>query len=574
MKSARRVVIIGGVACGPKTAARLRRLDPEADITLLDRGAVLSYGACGMPYYVSGEVERIDALVETPVGVKRDPGFFKTVKGFEAWTGTEATRIDREQKTVETVNRVTGEKKTLPYDKLVLAVGASPFVPLLPGRDLKGVFHMHYLEDAARVNEAVAQMNGRKAVIIGGGLIGVEMAEALRARGMEVTLVEMLPTLMGMLLDEDMGRLAMKHMVPKGLALRMSERVEAFEGDEQGRLRLVKTSHGELEAGLALVAIGVRPNSELAAQAGLAVDPKGGILINNFCQTSDPDIYAGGDCVTNASLLGLSGYGLFGPQGSTSNKHGRIIANHIAGRPEPFNGILGTVICKAFDITIGRTGLTEGQAKVLRYEVETVLCPGPDMPHYYPTAKPMCIKLVVNRRTRQLIGFQAVGAGDVAKRLDVAATAMNFDATIDDMSHLDLGYAPPYSPPLDPILTAVHIAQNKLDGVTRAISPIEFKRRMDEGDTDMVLLDVRNPKEREEVRLPYPDRTLHIPLGALREKTGELPRDKWIIPFCKLSLRGYEAERILSNAGFQHVAFLDGGILGWPYELVVPEPAG
>jgi rhodanese-related sulfurtransferase len=301
------------------------------------------------------------------------------------------------------------------------------------------------------------------------------------------------------------------------------------------------------------------------------VDPRGGILINNFCQTSDPDIYAGGDCVVNHSLAGLSGQGIFSPQGSTSNKHGRVIANHIAGRPESFDGVLGTVICKAFDISIGRTGLTEAQAKTLQYDVETVLCPGPDMPHYYPTARPMCIKLVVDRRTRKVIGFQAVGMGNVAKRLDVAATAMSFGATIDAMAHLDLGYAPPYSPPLDPIVTAVHIAQNKLDGITRAISPVEFRKRMEEGDQDMVLLDVRSPKEREEVRLPYEDRTIHIPLGALREKVGELPRDKRIVPFCKLSLRGYEAERILSGAGLSDVRFLDGGVLGWPYELVIPE---
>jgi NADPH-dependent 2,4-dienoyl-CoA reductase/sulfur reductase-like enzyme/rhodanese-related sulfurtransferase len=574
MAEPKRVVIIGGVACGPKTAARLRRLDPEADITLIDKGKVLSYGACGMPYYVAGDVERIDALVETPVGVKRDAGFFKKVKGFEALTETEATQIDGEKKVVETKHAITGEKRSLSYDKLVLATGASPFVPPISGLDLVGVYHMHDLEDASKVKEVVARMKGKRAVIIGAGLIGVEMAEAFRAQGMEVSVVEMLPTVMGLLLDEEMGRLAMKHMTQKGVELRMNERVEAFEGDAQGKLRVVKTSQGEIEADLALVAIGVRPNSELAARAGLAVDPKGGILINKFCQTSDPDIYAGGDCVTNAALSGLSGHRMFCPQGSTSNKHGRIIANHIAGRPETFDGVLGTVICKAFDITIGRTGLTEEQGKELSYDVESVLCPGPDMPHYYPAAKPMCIKLVVNRRTRQLIGFQAVGAGDVAKRLDVAATAMSFGATIDAMAHLDLGYAPPYSPPLDPILTAVHIAQNKLDGITRAISPVELKRRMDEGDKEMVLLDVRSPKERTEVLLPYEDRTLHIPLGALRERTGELPMDKWIIPFCKLSLRGYEAERILSGAGLPQVSFLDGGILGWPYELIIPEATG
>ncbi|MEW6443780.1 MAG: FAD-dependent oxidoreductase [bacterium] len=568
MKHSIEVVIVGGVACGPKAASRLKRLRPEMQVTLLDKGKVLSYGACGLPYFVQGSFERLDALVETPVGVRRDPAFFKKVKGFEALPETEALRIDREKKTIEIVSGATGGKRSLPYDKLVLATGARPFLPPVPGADLEGIFHMHRLEDAAAVKEAAEKGKIRRAVIVGAGLIGVEMCEALTARGVQVTVVEMLPTVMGLLLDEEMGRLAMRHLVAKGADLRMGETVQAFAADGQGRLAKVKTSRGEIDADLCLVAVGVKPNSELAVKAGLAVDPKGGILINPFCQTSDADIYAGGDCVANACLHGLSGGPMFAPQGSTANKHGRVIANHIAGLCQPFAGVLGTVICRAFEITLARTGLTERQAMALGHEVETVLWTGTDLPHYFPASKPFCLKLVVNRRTRQLIGFQAVGAGDVDKRLDVAVTAMSLQASVDAMAHLDLGYAPPYAPPLDPILTAVHIAQNKIDGVTRGIPPLELRRRMEQGDADIVLLDVRTPAERQEVRLPYEERTVHIPLGALREKLGQLPRDRLIVPFCKVSLRGYEAERILSGAGFPRVAFLDGGIAGWPFELI------
>ena len=571
MKDSIKVVIVGGVACGPKTASRLKRIRPEAEVTLVDKGKVLSYGACGLPYYVSGSFDRIDALVETPIGVKRDPVFFKKVKGFDALPETEAVKIDRQNKTVDVVSGAAGVKRTLPYDRLVLATGARPFRPSIPGLELKGIHHMHQLEDASSVKSAVEKGEVRSAAIIGAGLIGMEMCEALVARGVRVTIVEMLPTVMGLLLDEEIGRLAMKHMAAKGVILRMGETVRAFEGHAQGRVAKVRTSRDVIDSDLCLLAVGVKPTSELAVQAGLAVDPKGGILINPFCQTNDPDIYAGGDCVTNACLHGLSGGGIFAPQGSTSNKHGRIIANHIAGLAEPFPGVLGTVICKVFEITIARTGLTEVQARALGYDVETVLWAGADLPHYYPGTKPFCMKLVVNRRTRQLIGFQAVGAGDVDKRLDVAATAISLQATIDTIAHLDLGYAPPYSPPLDPILTAAHIAQNKLDGITKGISPLELRRRVEQGDRDIVLVDVRTPAEREQVRLPFEDRTVHIPLGALRERLGELPREKQIVPFCKVSLRGYEAERILSGAGFPNVSFLDGGIAAWPFELVTPK---
>ncbi len=570
MKDPARVVIIGGVACGPKTASRLKRLMPDSQITMIDKGNILSYGACGLPYYVSGEVERLNELAETPVGVKRDPLFFKKVKGFEALTETEVVEIDEKKRIVETQHIITGEKQNLPYDKLVISTGARPFVPPIPGKELKGIFQMYRMEDGKKIKEAVVLNKIKKAVIIGGGLIGVEMAEAMKLQGVEVTLIEMLPTVMGVLLDEEIANLAMNHMKEKGIELRMNEKVEAFIGDDLGKLVKVKTDGGEIDTDLALLAIGVRPNNDLATKAGLALDPKGGILINTFCQTSDPDIYAGGDCVSNACLQGLNGNGMYAPQGSTANKHGRIIANHIASRPEPFPGILGTVICKIFDFTIARTGLSEAQANALGYNIETVLWAGADIPHFMPDSKPFCMKLIIQKGNRRLIGFQAVGAGEIDKRLDVAATAISFCADIDAVAHLDLGYAPPYSPPLDPILTAAHVAQNKLDGITKGIQPFELKRRLDEDDADIILLDVRGPAEREEVQLPFENRTVHIPLGALRERMGELPREKTIVPFCKISLRGYEAERILSNAGFPNVAFLESGIAGWPFEKIIP----
>jgi rhodanese-related sulfurtransferase len=254
---------------------------------------------------------------------------------------------------------------------------------------------------------------------------------------------------------------------------------------------------------------------------------------------------------------------LFTPQGSTANKQGRVIANHIAGKAEPFPGVLGTVICKAFDFTIGRAGLSESWAHDLNLDVETAIWAGPDRPHYMQGAGPLTIKLVVERQNRKLVGMQVVGPGDGAKRLDVAVTAMSLGATLDQIAHLDLAYAPPYSPPIDPLLTTVHVLQNKLDGTARGISPLAAKARIERG--DVTLLDVRSPQEFEQMGLPYD--VVHIPLGALRSKCAAIPKDKEVLAFCKVSLRGYEAQRVLDEKGFERVSFIEGGILGWPFDL-------
>ena len=558
-----RVLIVGSVACGPKVACRLRRLDPSAEITILERGRDISYGACGMPYFISGMVDRIEALSETPVGVLRDVGFFEKVKGVEILCQREAVAIDRSDKTVRVKETESGAESTLSYDKLVLATGGRPVKPPIPGIDAKGVQSFHSLRDADRLDTVLGEGNVRNVVLVGAGLIGIEMAEALIERGLKVTMIDMFDWIMPALLDEEMGRLAGKHLRAKGVNLAIGSAVTEFVNDGDGKLTAVKTEKGKYAADLALVAIGVRPNNELAAEAGLAIAANGGIVINEYCQTSDPDIYAGGDCVASPYLYPIMGRPLFTPQGSTSNKQGRTIANHVAGKVESFPGVLGTVICKAFDFTIGRAGLSERWARDLNLDVETVLWTGPDRPQYMKGAAPLTIKLVVERKNRRLVGLQVVGPGDGAKRLDVAVTAMSLGATLDQIAHLDLAYAPPYAPPIDPLLTAIHVLQNKLDEIGRGISPLAAKAKIESG--EVTLLDVRSPQEFEEMGLPYD--VVHIPLGALRSKFDSLPRDKEILAFCKVSLRGYEAQRILDEKGFEKVSFIEGGVVGWPFEL-------
>ncbi len=558
-----RVLVIGGVACGPKTAARLKRIQPEAEITLIEKGDLVSYGACGLPYYVEGLFSDIETLIQTPVGVARTPTFFDKAKGFKVRINTEALSVDRKNKTVKVKDLETGAQEDLSYDKLVLATGGYPFRPPIPGVDLNNVSFMTLPDHAQRLVADIEAQGLKKAVLVGAGFIGIEMAEALVHRGLEVTVVEMMDQIMPGIMDKDMATFAAKHLRQKGVNLVLGERVTGIMG--QDRAEAVETDKQTIPADLVVIAVGTRPNDKLAREAGLDCMERGGILINEYCQTSDRDIYAGGDCVVNHYVDRIAGSQLFVALGSTANKHGRVIADHIAGLANPFKGISCTGIVRAFDFTLGRTGLSEKQARDLGLDVETAFWSGPDMPHYMPGYGPIVIKMIAAKRDRRLLGVQVAGMGNAAKRLDVAAAVVSMGGTLDDVAGIDLAYAPPYSPPIDPLATCAHVLTNKLDGLANGISPFAAKARIDQG--DLLLLDVRTPEEFEAMQLPF--EVTHIPLGALREKAQnkELPTDKDILAFCKVSMRGYEAQRILNAAGYDRVCFIEGGIVGWPFEV-------
>jgi NADPH-dependent 2,4-dienoyl-CoA reductase/sulfur reductase-like enzyme/rhodanese-related sulfurtransferase len=566
MTEGRRVLIVGGAACGPKTAGRLKRIEPSARITILERGEDISFGACGMPYFIGGSPRRIDALSETPIGVKRTPGFFKKVKGIEVRTGMEVLSVDREKKSVKVREVATGTEFEETYDKLVLATGSRPVHPPIPGIDLEGVQSFHSLRDAATMDAFLKEREVKSAVLVGAGLIGIEVAEALVRRKVKVTVVEQLGWIMPALFDEEMGRLAGKHLTQKGVALALGGGVEEFIAGEDGKLTAVRAGGEEIAADLAVVAIGVRPNDELATGAGLDVHPRGGILVDKHGRTSDPDIYAGGDCVLSHIVAPAIGDTLYAPQGSTANKQGRIIANHIHGLDESFPGVLGTVVCQAFDFTLARTGLSESQARAKGIDVVCAIGAGPDRPHYMPGAAPIVVKLVVDRKTRTLLGAQIVGPGDAAKRLDVVVTALTFGATLEQFAHLDLGYAPPFAGPIDVLLTTAHIVQNKLDGFAVGLDPLAAQALFESGEA--IPVDARSDDEFFEVKLPF--ESTSIPLGALREKGSELPKGKKLVGICKIGMRGYEAQRILQDLGYEDVAFLEGGIVGWPFNLDAP----
>jgi len=553
-----KVVIIGGVATGPKTAARLMRLMPDAKVTVVERQDILSYAGCGIPFYIEDVIKDWNQLL----GGKsiRDAAYFKKRKGFTVLTKTEATGINRAEKTVTVRSLETGETSTLPYDKLVLATGASPIVPRIEGVELKGIHRIYNPYNGRAIKNQLKEKP--KVVIVGGGLIGIETCGAFIAQSCSTTIVEMKPTLVPNILDEEMALLLENHVKSKGGRVIKGSPVAEIIGDGEGNVKGVMTRDGEkIDADMVILAIGVKPNTELAAAAGLEIGPTGAISVNKYLQTSDPDIYAGGDCVE--CVHGLTGEKVYAPLGSTANKHGRVIADNIAGLETSFPGIYGTTVFKVLDWNCGATGLTEKKAKALGYDVVTALTPCHDYAGYILGSKRVIIKLVADRKTSKIIGCQVVGEGEGVKRIDVVATALKYGATTKDIADIDLGYAPPYSTAIDAIAHAANVIRNKIQGIAHGVTPLELKDMLD-GRSEFTLLDVRSRKEHEEISFKDP-RTINIPLDELRERYLELDRDREIIIFCAVGVRAYIAERVLRGLGYGKTRFLEGSITAWPF---------
>ena len=555
----KKIVVIGGVAAGLKSASKARRNDPQAQITVVERGELISYGACGMPYYVSGDVPHIDDLWKTPVGVLRSPEYFKNIKQIDVLTQTTALKIDRIAKTVLVKNLVSQEESLLPYDKLVLATGASPVRPPLPGIGLANVFTMWHPRDAEAVKQGLVDGKYKRTVIIGAGLVGMEMAEALKKSGAEVTVVEMQDNVFPAFLDPEIAGVVRKYAEEQGIQLLTGEKVTGLKGESA--VQSVETENRSIPADMVILALGARPNVELAKEAGLTLGATGGIQVDDRLRTSDPDIFAGGDCVENTNMI--SGRKVLAPMGSTANKQGRVIGDNLCGGDEVFRGVLNTVVVKVMNLNVGKTGLSEKDAKTMGYEYLTVMVSGHDKPHYMPGAKLITIKLIVDVPTRKILGMQAVGEGEVAKRVDVAAAVLTLGGTVQDLFDIDLSYAPPYNSPIDNLAAAAMSAMNKLTGKFKGISPVEAKAKLTDAKT--VLLDVRTPDECKQIRIGDCSNIKYIPLGQLRSRLQELGKDGEILAFCKISVRGYEAQCILEGEGFENVKVIEGGIVAWPY---------
>ena len=553
------VVIIGGVAAGPKAAAKIIRLKPDADVTVIEQDTFMSYAGCGLPYYVSGLVRNQRGLISSPAGVVRDPIFFRNVKNVHVMNRHEALQIDRVDKRVEVVNHADGTRHWLPYDKLLLATGSSAVIPRGLETDLQNVFTLHGVHDAEGIRTVLSDSRAHDVVIVGGGLVGIEITEALVTRGARVTILEKESHILPVL-DPDIAALLERHLAANGVRVVTGTRAEAFEG--AGAVRGVHTDNGTFPADMVILAIGVKPNVGLAVQAGLDLGETGAVEVDEFMRTSDPDIYAAGDCVQTTHQL--TGNPCYWPMGSVALRQARTAAVNICGGSDAFGGVMTSCICKVFDYSLARTGLGEDAARKAGFDVVTVLVPGPDRAHYMPSANLLLLKLVVDRTTRRLLGAQATGAGAADKRIDVAAMAIAAGMTVDDLANVDLCYAPPYASAMDNIITAANVARNILDGLMTGVKPEEVWHRLKHG-PDFVLLDVRTPEEYERVRLPH---AVSIPLGSLRARSHELPRDKEIVTYCDISLRGYEGALILNGAGLDNVRVLEGGIAMWPYDRI------
>jgi len=405
------IVVIGGGACGFKAACRARRRDPDAEITVIEATRYPSLGRCGLPYYVGGIVNSIDDLRKTLAGAVRDVDYFKSIKNIDVLIETKAEKIDRNRKVVHIVKK-DGSTDEIPYDYLVISTGARPIRLNLPNADAEGVVTLFDPDDAETILNLWEEEALEKAIIIGGGLIGLEMAEALSRLNVEVTIVEIMDYILPALLDREMAMLVQSYLVEKGIKVLTGSRVTEIIAKD-GKAAGVKVDGKEIEAQLVLMAVGVKPNVELAKDAGLTIGETGAIKVNERLQTSDPNIYAGGDCVENIHLI--TGKPIYMPLGTIANKHGRVIGDNITGGNSTFPGVLGTTIFKVFDLNVARTGLSEKQAKELGYEVITALVPGPDRSHYYPGQKPIRIKLIADAKSGKILGAQIVGLGVVDK---------------------------------------------------------------------------------------------------------------------------------------------------------------
>ncbi|KPA10057.1 FAD-dependent pyridine nucleotide-disulfide oxidoreductase [Candidatus Magnetomorum sp. HK-1] len=542
------VVVIGAVALGPKAASRMKRLDPSIKVTMIDRDNYISYGGCGIPYYVGGDVAELEGLCSTSAHVVRDKNYFGRVKDVTVLTQTEALVIDRPNKAVSIRNLINLTEDKIYYDQLVLGLGASPIIPEIPGIDLPGVTAVTNLHQARMVKKRVSKGKVERAVIIGGGAIGIEMAEALTDLwGVETTVIEMLDQLLPQSFGQDMTKIIENHMQENGVQLLLNEGVTKIIGDQENGVQEVETTKSKIPCDLVIMAVGVRPNTNIARSAGLAVGRYGGLIVDNCLRTVDPNIYAGGDCIEMQNLI--TGQYQPMPLGSLANRHGRIIGTNIVGGCDQFKGTVGSFCLKVFEMGIARAGITFNQAKNAGFDpVHTVVLQG-DRAHFYPSMDLMAVKLIADRRTRQILGIEAVGKdGDAVKaRVDAVASILPYKPTVSDISNLEVSYAPPYASAMDIINASGNSLENILEGRQESIDVIEFLESFKSG--KIRVLDVRSPLQADSFVEKYGEQWFNIDQIDLRKHLDDIPLDKELMLICGSGARSYEAQLLLKSKG-------------------------
>ncbi len=534
MSTRKRIVIVGGVAGGASAAARARRISEDAEIVLFERGQHVSFANCGLPYHIGGIIpQRQRLLIQTPEGLRKR---FR----IDVRTRHEVVSIDRQSRSVTVRDLQTARESSQPYDALILSPGAEPVRPPIPGVDHARVFTLRNMADMDAIQAALDNKGVDRAVVVGGGYIGLEMVEALRQRGVGVTLVELAEQVF-VAADPEMVAPIHQQLEMQGVDLRLGTSITAIQ--EAGEKLSAVLSTGEtVECGLVIMAVGVRPEVTLARDAELEIGPSGGIVVDSGMRTSDPNIFAVGDAVEVTHLV--SGQKALIPLAGPANRQGRIAADNAFGRETTYSASQGTAICKVFDLAIGMTGLSEKALKVAGIVYEKVYVHPSSHAGYYPGAKPLSLKLLFSPEDGKILGAQAVGAEGIDKRIDVLAVALRAGLTVRDLAEQELSYAPPYGSAKDPVNYAGFVATNVLDGLVELCHVDDMLNPRD----DQCLLDVRTPGETEAGTIPG---ALNIPVDDLRERLGELPQGKQLLVFCQVGLRGYLACRILSQNGFE-----------------------
>ena len=559
---AQQVVIIGGGVLGPKVACRLKRLRPDWEVTLVDRQQDIAYSACGIPYYVSGEVPELQGLMTASFHMVRSPDFFEDAKDVRIKTMTEAVAIDRRAKRVRVRHLTTGAEEELPYDKLVLATGRRAQALTVPGADLSGVTGVATLRQAEAVKSELSRGQVEKAVVVGAGPRGLEMTAALSDLwGVETALVEAASQVLPGLLDPSLARMVQHEVTNRGVEVFLEETVQEIQAATGKHALEVVTSGRRLPADLVVVALNAQPRTELATAAGLLVAPGGGLVVNSRLQTSDPDIYAGGGCVENPHLI--TGKSAYFPEISLAHRQGRIIGTNLAGGCATFPGIVGSFTCKVFDLAVAGTGVTLEAALKEGLTPAGALVVQQDHAHYYPVQELIYLQLVADRASRRLLGAQGVSRnGDaLVGRVNSIAALMLHHGTIEDLSNLEVAYSPPYATALDIVNATANTVDNIVAGLNFSITPEEFQRLfLEEAQDDVVCLDVRGAANAAPFAAHFGKRWLNVPQETLKHRFQDIPRDKQLILVCNAGMRSYEALRQLRSRGFDNVVALQGGI--------------
>jgi NADPH-dependent 2,4-dienoyl-CoA reductase/sulfur reductase-like enzyme/rhodanese-related sulfurtransferase len=539
-----KIIIIGAVAAGTSAAAKARRNDENAEIKIYEMDSDISYSACGLPYYLGNEVEAREQLVP------RNPAFFKSKYNVDIFTEHQVLSINPNEKTIQVKNLATDATFPEQYDRLIISTGARAIIPPVKGIDKRNVFTLRNVKSADLIKNHIDRYKPKNALIIGSGFIGLEMVDNLKALGMEVTVVEMEDHLMKPL-DNDVSAYLLDTLLENGIKVFLKDSIQEITGGEFAE-KVILGSGSEVDTDLIVVAAGIRPNVELAREAGVELGATGAIKVNSRMETNIQDIYACGDCAETWSLI--TGKAFFRPLGSTANKMGRIAGDRVTGGDLEFRGILGTGIFKIFDTTVAQTGLTEREAKKEGYEV--VVCHNikPDKPEYFH-GEEMMIKAVADISSDRLLGVQIIGKAGVDKRIDVFVTAMSFGAKVQDLFHLDLAYAPPFSTTKDPVMYTGMILTNDIERNRKLITANELGKRLEAGEK-VNIIDARTVKQYQREHVPG---AVNLPQEELRGALSELDRDAVTVTYCNKGVTGNAAQNILINNGFKHVFNLSGG---------------